>query len=176
MTVFDSAFAAVVGEEGGLTTNPLDPGNWTGGKQNAGTCKGTKYGVSAAAYPTLDIANLTLADAKAIYKKYYWDKISGDDLPPPVALIVFDAAINSGWNRAAKWLQAACGVGADGIIGPVTISAAKKVSPVGLVIECNAQRLLFMASLPTWRTFGLGWTRRVVRLGIAATGFEEHAV
>ena len=175
MSVFDNAFAAVVGNEGIFTSNPLDPGNWTGGRTNVGTCKGTKYGVSAAAYPALDIANLTLADAEAIYRRDYWDKIAGDSLPPPVALVVFDAFGKFRVVSSDQWLQTACGVTGGRHHRAITIAAVRKASVVGLVIECNAQRLLFMASLPTWRTFGLGWTARVVRLGIAATGFEGQA-
>ena len=60
MSVFDNAFRAVIGVEGGYTANPLDPGNWTGGKCRIGQCNGTKYGISAASYPSLNIAGLTL--------------------------------------------------------------------------------------------------------------------
>lgn len=169
---FDRAFALVIGVEGGFTANPLDPGNWTGGRTNVGTCAGTKFGISAASYPTLDIASLTLADAETIYRHDYWAKIAGDSLPPPVALIVFDAAVNSGVDRAAKWLQTACGVTADGVIGDITLKAAAARSALGLVTECNVQRLLFLTGLPTWRTFGLGWARRVAHLSVAAVGFD----
>jgi lysozyme family protein len=31
-------------------------------------------------------------------------------LPGPLALVVFDAAVNSGPGRAVRWLQAALGV------------------------------------------------------------------
>ena len=96
MSVFDNAFRAVVGVEGGYTANPLDPGNWTGGKCQIGRCNGTKYGISAASYPSLSIADLTLSDAQVIYRRDYWDKTAGDELPPALALLVFDAAVNSG--------------------------------------------------------------------------------
>ena len=57
---FKQAFDLLIGHEGGYTNNPNDPGNWTGGKVNSGTLRGTKYGISAASYPTLDIKNLGL--------------------------------------------------------------------------------------------------------------------
>jgi hypothetical protein len=33
-----------------------------------------------------------------------------------------------------------------------------------LCAEFQALRLLFMAALPSWRTFGLGWARRLCLL------------
>lgn len=175
MTVFENAFRAVIGVEGGYTANPVDPGNWTGGKCQTGQCKGTKYGISAASYPTLMIADLTLVDAQTIYRRDYWDKTAGDDLPPALALLVFDAAVNSGPERAVKWLQTALKVTADGIVGPVTINAAHGSAGKGaaLLAEYQAQRLLFLTGLPTWHVFGLGWTRRVCTIQFEALRVGE---
>lgn len=91
---FDYCFKIVIGHEGGFQIDPVDNGNWTGGKQGVGVLKGTKYGVSSLAYPTLDIKNLTLDQAKAIYYKDYWAKL--DLYEPALNLIAFDAAINHG--------------------------------------------------------------------------------
>lgn len=176
MSVFDNAFKVVVGEEGGFTANPSDPGNWTGGRCQVGSCNGTKYGISAAAYPELSIMDLTLVDAQTIYQRDYWGKIRGDDLPPAIALLVFDAAVNSGSARAVRWLQIALKVSADGIIGPITIAAAKQCAGQGaqVLAEYQSQRLLFLASLPTWRTFGLGWSRRICGLQFEALRVGEN--
>lgn len=172
--VFDQVFRFVVGEEGGYTTNPADPGNWTGGVCGHGECRGTRYGVSAAAYPDIGIATLTLDAARAIYRRDYWDRVQGDLLPPPLALLVFDAAVNNGVGRAVRWLQQASGVPPDGAMGPHTIAAvtAKAGQGAALLAEFQAQRLTFMAGLPTWRTFGLGWARRLCRLPYAAISLE----
>lgn len=170
LAAFDHAFRVVVGEEGGFSADPADPGNWTGGACGRGACLGTHYGVSAAAYPETPIATLTLDAARAIYRRDYWDKVQGDSLPPPLALLVFDAAVNNGVGRAVRWLQAAAGVAADGVLGPRTLAAvrAKAGEGAGLLAEFQAQRLFFMAGLPTWRSFGLGWARRLCRLPYAA--------
>ena len=69
MTTFDQAFAIVIGEEGGYVNDPNDPGGET------------KYGIAKNSHPNVDIANLTLDQAKAIYKTEYWDKVFGDTLP-----------------------------------------------------------------------------------------------
>ena len=166
MGVFEQAFKVVVGEEGGFSDEPADPGNWTGGAVGAGVLRGTKYGVSAAAYPTVDIAALTPDAAQAIYRRDYWNRISGDALPPALALLVFDASVNNGVERAAQWLQAACGVAQDGVIGPQTLAAvaARASDGAALCAEVVAERLLFMAALPTWRVFGTGWARRLCAL------------
>ena len=72
MANFDNAFKIILKHEGGFQKMPGDKGNWTGGKVGAGVLKGTKYGISAAQFPDLDIENLTIEDAEAIYKKEYW--------------------------------------------------------------------------------------------------------
>ena len=33
----------------------------------------TKYGISSRSYPAIDIASLTLEDAKAVYRLDFWD-------------------------------------------------------------------------------------------------------
>ncbi len=177
MTVFDKAFKVVIGEEGGYTSNPADPGNWSGGRCSIGVCNGTKYGISAASYPGLSIRDLSIDDAKTIYRRDYWDRVRGDELPAALALLVFDAAVNSGPGRAVRWLQMALRVVVDGMVGPVTIAAARNCAGQGAVVlaEYQSQRLLFLANLPTWRTFGLGWARRVVNLTFEALRVGEGA-
>lgn len=169
MSNFDRMFALVSGHEGNFTGNPDDPGNWTGGAIGIGRCLGTKFGISAAAYPNIDIPNLTLEEAKALYRHDYWDRIAGERLPPSLALLVFDAAINNGTTRAVSWLQEIAHVRCDGVVGPETLAAVDRlaVGPDGIAGLCSeylARRLVFMASLSAWKTFGLGWARRLFKL------------
>ncbi len=168
MTAFEQAFAIVVGHEGCYGVERADPGDWTGGAIGKGQLRGTKFGISAAAYPDLDIAGLTLEQAGDIYRRDYWNRIAGDALPRPLALLVFDAAVNNGSERAARWLQAAAGVVPDGSVGPATLAAVAAYvagrSEATLCAEFQAQRMVFMAALPTWRSFGMGWARRLCAL------------
>lgn len=168
MTTFEQAFGIVIGHEGGFDTTHDDPGNWTEGAVGKGILKGTAWGISAASYPNLAISVLTQGDAELIYRRDYWDRTHADTLPPPLALLVFDAAVNNGVGRAVRWLQSAVGTIPDGQIGPVTSSAievtVKRIGGAALCAEYQAQRLAFMASLPTWRVFGLGWARRLCQL------------
>jgi lysozyme family protein len=166
---FIPAFTIVVGHEGGYSDEPSDPGNWTSGRVGFGQLRGTKFGISAAAYPAIDIVSLTLNDAQTIYRRDYWVPILGAKLPPRLALLVFDSAVNNGVNRAVRWLQAAVGAEVDGEMGPRTQSAiaahtATETKVTAVCIEFQAQRVDFMASLPTWRGFGLGWARRLCAL------------
>ena len=161
---FLQAFKNVVGEEGGYDTNPLDPGNWTGGQCNSGALHGTKFGISANAYPNLDIRNLTLDAARQLYYDDVWVKLRCDSLSPPLALHVFDAGVNNGPGRAIRWLQMAVGATVDGELGDATIAAAKSREPTLACTEFLAQRIFFQAQIPTWHTFGLGWSRRLANL------------
>jgi len=167
VSVFDQCFAIVVGIEGGLSLDPSDPGNYTGGHVGLGVLKGTKFGISAASYPDLDIANLTLDQAKAIYQSDYWIEVSADLMPPPLALLVFDAAVNNGVCQAKHLLQQALGVTVDGVIGPQTeaaLSAAMKSDVSALCAEFQARRVVFMSGLTLWYRDGLGWARRLTSL------------
>jgi lysozyme family protein len=169
MSVFDQAFELVIGHEGGFTDNAADPGNWTSGRCGEGECRGTNWGISAAAYPRLDIRNLTIERAKAIYQTDYWLRIRGDELPAPLGLLVFDTAVNMGVGRAVLILQAALGVTQDGALGPGTLAAVRKAGPgAALCAEFQARRLVFMAGLPVWRSFALGWARRLCALSYQA--------
>ena len=104
---FAAAVAIVLAHEGGFQNRRDDPGNWTGGRIGAGALKGTKYGISAAAYPTLDIAALSPEEAAAIYRREWWERFGFGRLPPPLAAKLLDAAVNIGIAPATRALQRA---------------------------------------------------------------------
>lgn len=167
---FDKAFELLIGHEGGFTQNPKDAGNWTGGKVGVGVNKGTKYGIASNSYPNLDIKNLTLDQAKAIYKRDYWDKVKGDQLPASLAFHVFDMAVNSGVSRGIKLLQKTIGTAEDGIIGPKTLSAVNAMDVNQAIQIYSANRLQFYTSLKDFSVFGKGWVNRVANnLKLGAT-------
>ncbi len=165
MSGFEQALAIVLQYEGAYSNDAADPGNWTGGKAGDGELRGTKFGISAAAYPEEDIATLSRERAASLYRRDYWEPVSGDALPLPLALLVFDAAVNNGVSRSCIWLQRAVGAHADGLLGPVTFAAvARAVETRGIDSVCadfHALRLVFMTELPTWPHFSAGWARRL---------------
>jgi lysozyme family protein len=165
---FGRAFAAIVGHEGVLSLDPQDRGNWTGGRQGAGVLRGTKFGISAAAYPELDIQAVSIDQAREIYARDYWRPVHAEVMPWPVALVVFDLAVNSGVRFAAQTLQRALRGVADGSIGPVTLAALGRADPFDVAAEVLAQRHYQMTAMEGWSRNGLGWTRRVFRLAFQA--------
>ena len=147
---FESAVELILEYEGELSNNPHDPGGLT------------KYGISQRAYPDLDIIDLTVEDAKAIYKRDYWDTIYGDLLPEGISTLVFDSAVNQGPLRAIMLMQKALGVEADGIIGPRTLAAASRVNLRDFSVKFGAERAFHYGKLPTFPVFGRGWMRRLL--------------
>lgn len=159
---FDRAFKHVINVEGVLSTDPRDNGNWTGGRRGVGVLKGTKYGISAAAYPKLDIPNLTLNMARALYHRDYWRAVHADDLPYPWALAAFDMAVNQGVTASARTMQDAVGVLVDGVIGPKTLAAVQRAD-ITMLARFYAKRLMLYVGYQTFGVHGLGWFTRAVR-------------
>jgi lysozyme family protein len=117
-----------------------------------------------------EMRSLTPELVTPLYKARYWDACKCDDLPRGVDYAVFDSAVNMGPGRAAKLLQAALGVTADGSIGRATISAATAADPVELLEAFSLGKEAFYQSLPTFATFGKGWLNRVAHVQDAAEG------
>jgi lysozyme family protein len=146
---FDAAFERLIGHEGGYVNHKADPGGET------------KYGITKRTYPGENIRGMTLARAKEIYRRDFWGPAGCDAVPDAIKFDLFDAAVNSGCRQAVKFLQGAVGTVQDGLLGPKTLQALNATPPERLVMRFNALRLLFMAELTTWPSFGRGWARRV---------------
>lgn len=162
MSAFDDSFRELIGEEGELSTDRDDPGNWTSGVVDRGVFKGTKYGISAASYPNLDIAALTLDQAKTIAKQDFWDRVSGDALPPAVAHALFDCAYNQGVGSAIRLLQHALGVTEDGVIGPNTLSAFRRSDVPGFARSFTVARIVRYSMTRNWAKNAGGWVGRAL--------------
>lgn len=159
---FDLAFQRTIGHEGGFSIDKNDPGNWTGGKVGVGTLKGTKFGIASNTYPNLDIKNLTIQQAKVIYKRDWWDKMP-TTIHSAIVFQLWDFAINAGLNRAVRALQAAAGTTVDGAIGPKTIQAVNSMDVHAVIFKLNAERLKHYTSLKNWSKYGGGWANRVAQ-------------
>lgn len=150
---FVKALDVVLLHEGGYVDHPRDPGG------------ATKYGITERVARQHDyhgdMRDFPIEQAREIYLMSYWIPIKGDELPDPLRLSVFDAAVNSGVRRATHWLQEVVEVKQDGFIGPVTLNAVRARDPFDVACRYNARRLLFMTNLNTFTDFGRGWVRRV---------------
>ena len=157
---FDVDVEHIFVSEGGYVDHPEDPG----GATNMGITFRTLQDWRGTRITKSDVKNLSKDEAKAIYKENYWDPLRASELPKGVALVVFDAGVNSGISRSSRWLQKVLGVEADGRIGPITLKAANEADPVKLVNDLCDHRIGWLRRLRTWKTFGKGWSRRVNRV------------
>lgn len=151
MSTWSDAITFVLSYEGGYVNSPLDAGGET------------KYGISKRAYPSLDIATLTVEAASEIYKRDYWMPCHCAELPGPLAIAVFDCAVNQGVRTACRLLQVSLDVTVDGEIGPQTVSAAFKQGPKAVTIFLleRAKNYMQIKDVVTW---GANWGERLVRL------------
>jgi len=149
MSYYDECFTRLMGNEGGYSNNPKDPGGET------------NWGVTKKSYPALNIKNLTQDDAKAIYKRDFWDACRCEELFPVLAFAVFDCAVNSGCRQAVELLQQALGVDDDGVFGRVTMRRVNDEDASVLTAKYLGRRLGFMTNLRPWDTFSKGWARRI---------------
>lgn len=168
---FDACLAHVFASEGGYVDHPKDPG----GATNHGITLDTLSGWRGRKVTKAEVKALTKAEAAQIYRKLYWDKVRGDDLPAGLDLIAFDACVNSGAYRGARWLQQGLGVTADGSIGPKTLASAHGAMRQQVIPRCIQARKNFLLSLSTWPTFGRGWSNRLVSVEAAALKMAKGA-
>ena len=152
---FDRAVEMVLRHEGGYSNDPRDPGGET------------RFGISKRAYPDVDILRLTEDEAKAIYKRDYWDKLRTDEIPEELAICLFDAAVNMGRDKAVRLLQRACGVAQDGVMGGNTIAAANRLPEA--VVRFSAERVIAYTGIRGFDTFGKGWLRRTIAVALEAS-------
>lgn len=160
MITFDAAFDRVLGHEGGYVNDPNDPGGET------------KWGISKRAYQHLNIASLTRDDARAIYRRDFWQPLERAGVPPALLFQVFDFAVHSGSGTAIRALQRALDVAPDGHFGPVSSAAAARADALEASVLLLAERLEFLTRLTNWPHHGRGWARRIahnMRLAVADT-------
>jgi lysozyme family protein len=149
---FETAVDFILDVESGLVDDPSDPGGLT------------KFGISQRAYPNLNIRDLTIDGAKALYRHDYWDRCSCDKLPAGISFVLFDAAVNQGVTASIRMLQLSLNVQQDGVIGPATLSAAAAQMTPAIIAEMIARRSVAYTLSPLVGTDGLGWFRRLAKL------------
>ncbi len=149
-TDFELCLRRVLMYEGEWSDHPDDPGGLT------------RWGISQARYPDLDLRSLTMDDVAAIYFRDYWEPSRAGELPKGLQLMHFDSAVNLGPRRAGRLLQKAIGdIEVDGIVGPITIGEAHKKPVHQTLRRYGAERLDYYTTRHNWAVFGRGWTRRV---------------
>ena len=145
---FEIALAFTLRWEGGYSDHPTDPGG------------ATHYGITQATYskwlskqgkPDAHVRNITMTEVRQIYYQEYWLKAGCDQTQPlPLAISVFDFAVNSGVGTALLFKE-----------------------HTDNWVEYNSKRLAYLAALTNlWPTFGRGWANRVAALGEYAAAYD----
>lgn len=134
----------------------------------------TKYGITQATLsadrgkPVMaeDVANLTEAEARDIYRRRYvvapgFDKIADTSL----RAVLVDWGVNSGPGVAVRGLQRILKTPVDGVIGPITLLALPHLDQRRLYLQVCAMRVRFYGMLvthdPTQAKFAEGWADRI---------------
>lgn len=168
------AIKKVLELEGGYVNDPVDPGGET------------LYGISRKAHPpeqgelqrkfwaivdARKAAGLSpecpeaLAIAIQLYKMVYWDGCECGQLPPALAVMTMDAAVQHGYgdrqDDAPAMLQRAIGSVPDGKIGPKTIEAAQKIDTAKALRNLFVERVIHYSNNRNWTVYKQGWMKRL---------------
>lgn len=118
----------IVAREGGYVNDPADPGGATKHGVTIHTMRRLKMDLDGdGAINAKDVKQLTQAQSRDIFVKYYFERPRVCDLPDCLHETVFDMYVNAG-AQAVKILQKLlCEMGqevaVDGVIGPQTTGA-----------------------------------------------------
>ena len=108
---------------------------------------------------------LQVSDVAPIYKKNYWNRVKGDQLPSGLDLCVFDFGVNAGTgsNRKVSTKDGRCNnsmVRLDNNFIRVLETYVKQEGLKGAIEKYQKIRLAYYKKLKHFKTFGKGWTRR----------------
>ena len=132
-----------------------------------------------------DIRACTREQAATLFKTHFWDALSCRRLSLPLAVTLYDGAVNMGPARAVRQLQQSLNmVGEarldhfspleeDGIVGPLTLDMARAITESDLHYYTARQVLRrrdafyrdLAARRPSMQVFLAGWRNRVAALG-----------
>lgn len=134
MNDFDRSIAIILRFEGGLSENANDPGGLT------------KFGISQRSHPGVNVRDLTVEEAKAIYRREYWLPLGCERHAWPFCLVLFDTGVQRGVAKAEQMAEA----------------AAFKTET--LLLDRMAYYATRVRTKPSQRTFLAGWINRVTDL------------
>ena len=159
---FEKAFEYVIQNEGGYVFDKNDPGGET------------KFGITKRSYPSLNIRELTLEDAKKIYYRDFWQKGKFEEISDDlIAMQVFDLSVNLGIRSAVIVLQRALRsvgktVQEDGLMGPETLLATMYSEPRSLLAAIKSEAAGYYRQIaaknPSQQKFLKGWLNRAYKV------------
>lgn len=165
---FERAYKIVLRSEGGYVNDKAD----RGGATMMGVTQQTYDGYRAKhRLPKKPVKGIQHSEVEEIYRSGYWNPCKCDQLPPKLAILLFDYAINSGPARACKALQVVLGFqgkDVDGALGQKSFAAIAKWKDEALCDALLEYRADFYRRIikgdPTQRRFERGWMNRIEHL------------
>lgn len=167
---FDQAFDELLKVEQGYSEHKND----AGGPTNFGiTLKTLKEWRGDNKLTREDVKNLSIDEAKNIYKSNYWDKLGLDNVISPLTKkFLFDQAVNKGDRQAVKDAQRAYNkinpdsqIDVDGVMGPSTMGALNSVTDDKLmnplIESARDSYVKIIENKPRNRDFRRGWANRL---------------
>ena len=171
---FDRYVSIVLGEEGGESNVAGDHGGHTNLGITAETLRAAQ--VRGVVPFRVTVRDLTVAQAKEIYRRLFWIDSRAPEFPAPIDLLLFDAYVNHRPSPAVALVQAALRVTQDGVVGEVTLAAARLAAKRGqladVVTAYRAAREAFyrriVARDSSQAKFLKGWLNRIAHLEVEA--------
>ena len=154
----------IIEHEGGFVNDPFD----SGGATKFGITRATLSASRGYECSAIHVEQLTLKEAKEIYKREYYANIRAYMLPAFIQYSVVDFGVNAGPKTAILILQRVlCALGKkvqiDAYIGGETASACDRVNQATLVEAYCAERISYYLSLGQTR-FINGWVNRASKV------------
>lgn len=156
---FEAAIEYILRNEGGLSNHPLDRGGLT------------KFGISKASYPNLDIRKLTRKDAIEIYRKDFYDRFKLERIKDQNILNkVFDMAVLMGKARATLIFESTLNklghqIPKDGILDDQMIAIINDYNSETLLAKYKEELKAFVRRIievnPSQEVFRKGWYARI---------------
>jgi len=151
----------VLAVEGGYVNDPKDKGGATNHgiafNYNQGILK--NFGITAPS----QMRQLTTEQALEIYYRKYWLPSQSDELPDArLALAYFDHVVNAGQGVADELLAKL-----DAKIWHIAGDGSNTNFWWGKTLEFMLHRLWWYTRIAQWKTYGLGWFNRLVKIAKA---------
>ena len=157
---FSTALSFTLQWEGGFVHDPLDLGG------------ATNRGITQHVYddfrirqgqPTRPVESLEDSEMRSIYHGY-WAAVHADLMVRPLAVAMFDTAVNFGAHGAVEFLQEALKIPVDGSFGPQTEAGLKARNDRSLALEVVDGRIAYrhkrVEERPSQARFLQGWLNR----------------
>lgn len=154
MADFQSAVQKTLAHEGGYVNNPNDKGG------------PTKYGITQADLPGVNIASITPAQAVAYYQEHYWKPLYSQINDQALAEKLFDMGVLFGVGTAVKLLQISMqseiSIVTDGGFGPETLADVNQYGDISSYRTVLLNHCMDVVNRnPNDAQFLQGWVNRI---------------